>query len=114
MWYSYCLIKKDLFILIPELTGGPLDTDVYRLQQWHCHWGAKDGQGSEHTVDGRSFSGELHMVHWNTSKYRSFGEAAGQYDGLAVLGVFLTVSILCYRCKRCIKSICFKKSLRYA
>ncbi|CAG4965281.1 carbonic anhydrase 2 [Colias croceus] len=74
-----------------ELRGGPLGSDVYKLQQWHCHWGAVNGEGSEHTVDGRSFSGELHLVHWNTSKYRSFSEAAGQPDGLAVLGVFLVV-----------------------
>ncbi|XP_047505126.1 carbonic anhydrase 1-like [Pieris napi] len=74
-----------------ELRGGPLGSDVYKLQQWHCHWGAKNGEGSEHTVDGRSFSGELHLVHWNTSKYNSFVEAAGQADGLAVLGVFIMV-----------------------
>ncbi|KAG7310921.1 hypothetical protein JYU34_003760 [Plutella xylostella] len=74
-----------------ELRGGPLGDDVYKLQQWHCHWGAVNGEGSEHTVDGRPFSGELHLVHWNTSKYNSFEEAAGQYDGLAVLGVLLEV-----------------------
>ncbi|KAI5635751.1 eukaryotic-type carbonic anhydrase domain-containing protein [Phthorimaea operculella] len=74
-----------------ELRGGPLGNDVYKLQQWHCHWGAVDGEGSEHTVDGRAFSGELHLVHWNTSKYNSFAEAAGQADGLAVLGVLLAV-----------------------
>lgn len=65
---------------------------MYKLQQWHCHWGAVNGEGSEHTVDGRSFSGELHLVHWNTTKYNSFAEAAGQTDGLAVLGVLLMVS----------------------
>ncbi|KPI94769.1 Carbonic anhydrase 13 [Papilio xuthus] len=75
----------------PQLRGGPLGGDVYKLQQWHCHWGAADGEGSEHTVDGRAFSGELHLVHWNTSKYHSFAEAAGQPDGLAVLGVLLMV-----------------------
>lgn len=78
--------------LFPELRGGPLGSHVYKLQQWHCHWGARDGEGSEHTVDGRAYSGELHLVHWNTSKYNSFPEAAGQADGLAVLGVLLTVS----------------------
>ncbi|XP_049880947.1 carbonic anhydrase 1 [Pectinophora gossypiella] len=72
-----------------ELRGGPLGNNVYKLEQWHCHWGSKNGEGSEHTVDGRSFSGELHLVHWNTSKYNSFAEAAGKEDGLAVLGVFL-------------------------
>ncbi|KAL4716038.1 hypothetical protein ACJJTC_002803 [Scirpophaga incertulas] len=73
-----------------ELRGGPLGSNVYKMEQWHCHWGAVDGEGSEHTVDGRSFSGELHLVHWNTTKYNSFAEAAGKPDGLAVLGVLLT------------------------
>lgn len=36
---------------------------------------------------------QLHLVHWNT-KYASFGEAASQPDGLAVVGVFLQVSFL--------------------
>lgn len=52
---------------------------------------SSDGRGSEHTVDGQAFSGELHIVHWNSSKYKSFQEAAGHPDGLAVLGVFLKV-----------------------
>jgi carbonic anhydrase len=47
--------------------------------------------GSEHTVDGKEYSGELHLVHWNKTKYGSFAEALGQPDGLAVLGVFLQV-----------------------
>lgn len=28
-------------------------------------------------------------MHWNISKYKSFSEAAGQADGLAVLGIFI-------------------------
>lgn len=36
---------------------------------------------------------QLHLVHWNT-KYPSFGEAASQPDGLAVVGVFLKVSCI--------------------
>ena len=65
---------------------------IYKLEQFHCHWGCTSDRGSEHTVDGRSFAGELHLVHWNSSKYSSFGEAAAYPDGLAVLGVFLSVS----------------------
>lgn len=72
-----------------ELTGGPLGDNIYKLEQFHCHWGCSDGKGSEHTVDGVSYSGELHLVHWNTTKYQTFGEAAQHPDGLAVLGVFL-------------------------
>lgn len=49
-------------------------------------------KGSEHTVDGLSYSGELHLVHWNQTKYPTFDEAAKHPDGLAVLGVFLKVT----------------------
>ena len=55
--------------------------------------GCSDGKGSEHTVDGVSYSGELHLVHWNKTKYPTFNEAAKHSDGLAVLGVFLKVGI---------------------
>ncbi|XP_037672064.1 carbonic anhydrase 7 isoform X2 [Choloepus didactylus] len=70
------------------VTGGPLD-GPYRLKQFHFHWGKKHGVGSEHTVDGKSFPSELHLVHWNAKKYSTFGEAALAPDGLAVVGVFL-------------------------
>lgn len=33
----------------------------------------------------------LRIVHWNTTKYPTFAEAAAYPDGLAVLGVFLKV-----------------------
>ncbi len=77
-----------------ELVGGPLQDDQYLLEQYHCHWGSSEGKGSEHTVDGKAFDGELHLVHWNKSKYKSFQEAAGHSDGLAVLGVFLKVCFI--------------------
>ncbi|XDV47794.1 hypothetical protein PO909_017350, partial [Leuciscus waleckii] len=71
------------------LTEGPI-SGKYRLKQFHFHWGASDDKGSEHTVDGKCFPAELHLVHWNT-KYASFGEAADKSDGLAVVGVFLEI-----------------------
>jgi len=41
------------------LSGGPLMDDVYKLEQYHCHWGCSDSRGSEHTVDGQAFAGEV-------------------------------------------------------
>ncbi|XP_013791704.2 carbonic anhydrase 7-like, partial [Limulus polyphemus] len=32
---------------------------------------------------------QIHLVHWNSDKYKSFEEAASNGDGLAVLGIFL-------------------------
>lgn len=36
---------------------------------------------------------QLHLVHWNSSKYGSPEEAVTKPDGLAVLGMFITVYI---------------------
>ena len=78
-----------------------LGGETYRAEQCHAHWGA-----SEHWLDNRrwvisphtshldmivlSYDGELHIVHYNT-KYRSFSSALDKPDGLAVVGVFLTL-----------------------
>ncbi|KAM3625728.1 uncharacterized protein V6R79_016788 [Siganus canaliculatus] len=70
------------------IQGGPLD-NPYRLKQFHFHWGGKGSCGSEHTVAGKSYASELHLVHWNAVKYDTYGEAASAPDGLAVLGIFL-------------------------
>ncbi|KAJ6666037.1 hypothetical protein lerEdw1_000941 [Lerista edwardsae] len=70
------------------ISGGPLE-DPYRLKQFHFHWGMNRDCGSEHTVNGKSFPCELHLVHWNARKYTEFEEAAAAPDGLAVVGVFL-------------------------
>ena len=71
------------------ISGGPL-TSSYTLAQFHLHWGSRRGQGSEHTINGRAYDAELHLVHYKSS-YKSFADAFddGQPDSLAVLGIFL-------------------------
>nr|XP_046201467.1 carbonic anhydrase 7-like [Oncorhynchus gorbuscha] len=71
-----------------ESGQAPLD-NAYRLKQFHFHWGGKGSHGSEHTVGGKTYASELHLVHWNADKYKTFGEASAAPDGLAVLGIFL-------------------------
>ncbi|KAK0405854.1 hypothetical protein QR680_018238 [Steinernema hermaphroditum] len=60
----------------------------YKLAQFHAHWARDGSRGSEHLLDGKALSGEMHFVFWNT-RYGSFEEAVKHGDGLAVLGVFL-------------------------
>jgi len=72
-----------------NLTGGPLE-GPYELVQMHAHWGKQEGRGSEHTINGKMFDGELHLVHYNKA-YGSFPDAVDKPDGLAVLGIFLKV-----------------------
>jgi len=63
------------------------------FQQLHFHWGSDDSIGSEHTVNGKSYPGELHLVHYN-SKYGDYKSALKHSDGLAVLGVLFQPSIV--------------------
>lgn len=32
----------------------------------HAHWGDKGGRGSEHTISGKNFDAEIHIVHYNS------------------------------------------------
>jgi carbonic anhydrase len=62
----------------------------YFFAQAHFHWGESTSIGSEHTINGKAFPMELHLVHYS-SKYSSLSEAtaSGDSGALAVLGVFI-------------------------
>lgn len=62
----------------------------YKAKQFHFHWGSVNTKGSEHTVDGKSYPMELHIVHHNTN-WTSIAEAADKPFGLAVLGFFFEI-----------------------
>lgn len=72
-----------------NITGTALNGETYVLEQFHAHWGHNDTCGSEHTICGKSYSAELHLVHWNKDRFASFAEAAKNEKGLAVVAVFL-------------------------
>ncbi|KAM4737206.1 carbonic anhydrase 6 [Anableps anableps] len=60
---------------------------TFTAVQMHLHWGGWDLEesGAEHTIDGIRYMAELHVVHYNSDKYKSFSEAKDKPDGLAVL-----------------------------
>ncbi|GMT33163.1 hypothetical protein PFISCL1PPCAC_24460, partial [Pristionchus fissidentatus] len=61
---------------------------AFKLEQFHAHWSEDGSCGSEHTLNGKPLSGEVHFVFYNTT-YGSFANALAQDDGLAVIGVFI-------------------------
>lgn len=67
------------------MEGGGLP-QKYVLDQMHFHW------GSEHTIDGRRYPLELHMVHHDT-RFATLNEAMASKTGVAVIGVLFHVSI---------------------
>uniref|UniRef100_A0A8C2HHM9 Carbonic anhydrase n=2 Tax=Cyprinus carpio TaxID=7962 RepID=A0A8C2HHM9_CYPCA len=74
-----------------KVQGGDLP-GVYNTKQFHLHWGnGSSSSGSEHTVDGRQYPMELHIVSVH-SKYNgnvSAALAAKDSTALAVLGFFI-------------------------
>ncbi|XP_041082655.1 carbonic anhydrase 12-like isoform X2 [Polyodon spathula] len=64
----------------------------YSAAQLHFHWGSTDHLGgSEHTIKGKQYPAEMHIVHFNSDKYSNLSTAVDKADGLAVLGVFIDV-----------------------
>ena len=54
----------------------------YKLKQFHFHWGAREGEGTEHLVDDGAEELEIHFVHEKVG-----GTNSKARDALAVLAV---------------------------
>ncbi|XP_004758803.1 carbonic anhydrase 12 isoform X1 [Mustela putorius furo] len=64
----------------------------YTATQLHLHWGNQnDPHGSEHTVGGKHFAAELHIVHYNSDLYPNASSASNKSEGLAVLAVLIEI-----------------------
>ncbi|KRY34645.1 Carbonic anhydrase 2 [Trichinella spiralis] len=63
----------------------------YKLKQIHAHWGTNATDGSEHTINGKRYAAEIHLVHWNTN-YSTIEEAVNYRDGVNVLAVLVEES----------------------
>ncbi|XP_076821705.1 carbonic anhydrase 2-like [Clavelina lepadiformis] len=88
-------LKNNGHTVQVDLTDGFIIADdrllpgVFQAAQFHLHWARRNGKGSEHSVNGQRYWGEIHIVLYNT-KYEDLGTAADKPDGLAVLGFFIT------------------------
>ncbi|KAK9882182.1 hypothetical protein WA026_019696 [Henosepilachna vigintioctopunctata] len=97
-WYHFSKIPKKMKItntghtLIlsakykeerPYISDGPL-LGKYVFSQLHFHWGCNNMEGSEHTVDGAAFPGEMHVVAFK-SCYLTQESALKEKDGVVVI-----------------------------
>nr|XP_057920791.1 carbonic anhydrase 15 [Doryrhamphus excisus] len=71
------------------VSGGGLP-DVYHTLQLHFHWGGPGSNGSEHTVDGRRYPMEMHIVNVKAI-HPNMSAALEDPTGLAVLAFFIDV-----------------------
>jgi len=73
------------------VSGGGLGHN-YKFHSFHFHWGDMGfGGGSEHTVNGKHYFSEVHLVH-HRADCADLGECLNYPDGLAVLGFFIEVA----------------------
>lgn len=56
-------------VLFSELSGGPLESKPWRLEQFHLHWGSTNDKGSEHTIDGKTYAAEVSLNINTTNLY---------------------------------------------
>lgn len=75
---------------VPFIRSGGLPGE-FEVVGFHFHWGKDSTTGSEHTINGRHYPLEMHVVCKNT-KYDELSEALDNEDGLAVLAVMFEVS----------------------
>ncbi|KAJ8312846.1 hypothetical protein KUTeg_010219 [Tegillarca granosa] len=81
-------VEVDLTGRPIAIRGGGLE-GIYRVKQFHFHWGATDRRGSEHEINGYHYPMEMHIVHYAT-RFGNYEAAQSQRDGLAVLAFFLS------------------------
>ncbi|XP_071318514.1 carbonic anhydrase XVb [Trachinotus anak] len=74
-----------------KVSGGDLP-ETYESLQFHLHWGnGSSVPGSEHTVDGKRYPMELHIVNIKSSLNGNTTLAVADSTGLAALGFFIEV-----------------------
>ncbi|XP_040923180.1 carbonic anhydrase XVb [Toxotes jaculatrix] len=72
-----------------RISGGDL-SEAYDSLQFHLHWGnGSSVPGSEHTVDGKRYPMELHIVNSKGSYNGNTTLAVADPTGLAALGFFI-------------------------
>lgn len=73
-----------------QVSGGGL-SEAYNSLQFHLHWGNGSSiPGSEHTVDGKRYAMELHIVSMKSS-FSNITLALANSTGFAALGFFIEV-----------------------
>ncbi|KAL3842552.1 hypothetical protein ACJMK2_020548 [Sinanodonta woodiana] len=91
-----------------KIKGVPFTNGTFELNDFHLHFGGTKGRpgeiqgmdfrgntvmsaGSEHTIDGQRYDGELHFVFAN-NKYKNLEVAEREKDGVVIIVIFVTKS----------------------
>ncbi|GFS84745.1 putative carbonic anhydrase-like protein 2 [Nephila pilipes] len=73
------------------VNGGPLSYK-YRVHEVLLHYGRTDDRGSEHTIAGHAFPGELQILAYNNQLYDSMAEAMPKTQGIVAVTVMFQLA----------------------
>ncbi|RWS31935.1 carbonic anhydrase-related protein 10-like protein [Leptotrombidium deliense] len=82
------LVSANTTVII---NGGPLSYE-YTLNHLALHYGREDDRGSEHTIGGIPFPGELQLYFYNSQLFDNWTHASDQPNGLAAIAILMQVS----------------------
>lgn len=73
------------------VSGGPLSY-AYTLSNVTLHFGRENGRGSEHSINGQTFAGELQLYAFNGQLYANWSEARRSPNGLVAISALIKVT----------------------
>ncbi|CAK9290797.1 unnamed protein product [Gordionus sp. m RMFG-2023] len=73
----------------PLISEGDLP-DIYQGWQFHFHWGERNKDGSEHTIDHRRYPMEMHFIFLKI-QYENMSDALKDPTGLAIFSTFFDI-----------------------
>ncbi|KAI1286864.1 Carbonic anhydrase-related protein 10 [Halotydeus destructor] len=73
------------------ISRGPLDYE-YTLDHIIVHYGQSDNIGSEHTISGHPFPGEVQLFAFNSQLYANWSESSNAINGIAAISVLIQLS----------------------
>lgn len=85
------LDKSEQLLSSVSLVNGPL-IYTYTLSHLTFHYGKDNSKGSEHTINGTQFPGEIQFYAYNSHLYSSFEEASSRANGILAVSVLLQIS----------------------
>lgn len=73
------------------IRGGPLSYE-YTMSNITLHYGRENSRGSEHTINGFQFPGEIQLYAYNSQLYANWSEAQHEANGLAAIAVLIALA----------------------
>ncbi|ESO88490.1 hypothetical protein LOTGIDRAFT_125950, partial [Lottia gigantea] len=74
-----------------NISGGPVSYN-YRVKEIKLHFGTNNSYGSEHSINGKVFPAEIHILAYNSDLYEDIREAENSPRGVLIIALFAQIA----------------------